>query len=328
MGLRNVDWRSTARVTVIVGSYNHAAFLRQAIAGLESQTFRDFNVVIFDDASSDDSPRLILELLTTCSFPAVFHRHVENIGLCASLNEALRFTRSEFVVVISADDWIESTRLEDQVAALDAAGDASALCYSNARNVDREGLQLAGNFIEDRIGSDAPPSGWVLPDLLRINFMPTLATMIRRSAIEAVGNFDESMLSEDYDLWLRLASKYQFLYLDKFLANYRLLDHSLTTVVFSENRDRSRAEQIRSLKKILNLSRETDKQVLNRIRELSVWRYLDSATPREVLADFTLVARYRHDLKSLAYLMCARIGVPGRRIAQLRRPSTFVRSRR
>jgi glycosyltransferase involved in cell wall biosynthesis len=215
----------TPLVSVHVTTYNHSRFVLECLESLRAQTFRDFEVIITDDASSDGTADIIEAWLARTSFPARFLRNRINRGICANRNTALSLTSAPFVCSLAGDDADEPDRLERQVAFFLTQPEEVAAIYGDMRLIDAQGKSLELFY---RTSTEPPGDGWIFSRLLRRNFMPWPATMLRRSAIEAVGGHDESLAYEDYDMSLRLSHAFAFRYLPGAVVRYRVLTTSLS----------------------------------------------------------------------------------------------------
>lgn len=222
---------STPTVTVIALCYNHARFVLETLESIRAQTFQDFELIVTDDASRDNSPELIAQWLAEHRPDASFIRHASNAGLCRTLNEALADARGAYVCMIATDDTWYPDRLARHMEAMAAAPANVAVVYSDADQMDEEGNALPTKFIEYYRKDFAPPSGALFPILADGNFIPAMAATIRRSAIDAVGGYDERLSYEDYDMWLRLAPQYDFLFCPGRVARYRIVSTSMVRVL-------------------------------------------------------------------------------------------------
>jgi glycosyltransferase involved in cell wall biosynthesis len=153
----------------------------------------------------------------------------QNLGITKVRNNALRASTAPLVCSLSGDDYYHDDRLERQVAAFANFDDNVAAVYSDERVVDENDEEIISSWLL-RIGKspEAPPEGRIWESLYPRNWIPAPATMIRRSAIEAVGGYDESLLFEDHDMWLRLADRFEFRFLPATLVTYRDLSSSLS----------------------------------------------------------------------------------------------------
>lgn len=219
-------------VTVIALCFNHARFLTECLDSIAAQTFQDFQLIVTDDCSKDNSAQLIESWLKAYRPAATFIRHSVNVGLCKTLNEALAEARGEFICMIATDDAWEPDKIERQLAVAREVGAGVAVVYSDAFRMDEDGVRLDKNFIESHTPECTRPSGWVFSELATRNFIPAMSTLIRRQALVDVGLYDERLAYEDYDMWLRLAARYEFVYCPALLARYRIVSTSLVRTIF------------------------------------------------------------------------------------------------
>jgi glycosyltransferase involved in cell wall biosynthesis len=176
------------RVSVIVPCYDLGQYLDEAVDSVLAQTFQDFEIVVVDDGSTDAGTR---RLLGSYEKPRTRVVRSENRGLPAAKNLGLLHTRGPYVCMLDADDRLEPTMLQKSVAVLDE--DPSIAFVSHwLRTFGDEAWEWT-------------PARCDAPALLDVNTVNG-AALVRRSALEAVGGFDESMRDgcEDWDIWLSL----------------------------------------------------------------------------------------------------------------------------
>jgi GT2 family glycosyltransferase/predicted SAM-dependent methyltransferase len=194
------------KVSVIIPTYNRAALLRRALTSVFAQTFRDFEVLVADDGSTDETAEVCR------SFTEVRYVALPHSGLPAvARNRALDVASGEYIAFLDSDDeWVEN-KLETQVGILEGAPSFGLAC-SNA--------EVAGEMY---LRPDQGKNGMALLTLIGDNFVVTSTAMVRRNALQSVGQFcEEPALRgvEDYDLWLRIASHSGVAYEPKALAVY------------------------------------------------------------------------------------------------------------
>jgi glycosyltransferase involved in cell wall biosynthesis len=216
------------KVSVLVTTYNHAPFVREALDSLTAQSFRDFEVIITDDASSDGTPDLIQAWLEETGSPARFIRNLVNRGICANRNTALSFASGEFLCSLSGDDAYEPERIARQLECFDHQLPDVAVVYSDMRMIDALGRDLDISFLDYLLGEEPAPENRVFDRLLRRCFMPAPAAMIRRACLNVVGPYDETLSYEDYDMWLRLSAHFRFRFLPGYVVRYRILPTSMS----------------------------------------------------------------------------------------------------
>lgn len=222
----------TRLVSVIAICYNHARFVIECLESIGAQTFQDFELIVADDCSSDHSADLIAAWLARNRPDAVFIRHRRNAGMCPTLNETLAHARGQFVSMIATDDAWLPDKIARQLAAMRSLPERVAVVYSDAARMDEAGAPLTPDFIESHRPGLAPPSGRIFPVLADGNFIPAMATLIRRQAIVDAGGYDERLSYEDYNMWLYLAQRHDFVYCPGALARYRIVSTSMVRTLF------------------------------------------------------------------------------------------------
>ncbi len=186
------------RVSVVIPTYNHAHFLGRAIVSALCQTFQDFEVIVVDDASDDDTAQVIERLRD----PRVrLVRLPKHGGAARARNVGIAQARGEWIAFLDSDDEWLPEKLERQLAWLDGDGDPkTALVYCPYYRQGTGGECVVRPKREPRQGDalDALLTGKGIPT--------TSAYLVRRSALLAIGGFDETLASaQDLDLLLRLA---------------------------------------------------------------------------------------------------------------------------
>lgn len=220
---------TTPAVSVLVTTFRHARFVRQALDSLVAQTTRDFEVIITDDASDDGTADVIRAWLDEHHLPARFIQNRTNRGLCANRNTARSLAIGEFVCSLSGDDVYEPERVARQLECFGQQPAGVAAVYSDASVIAADGTFLQASFICKILGDEPlPESHLMFRRLLRGTFIPAPAVMIRRSAVDAVGGYDESLFIDDWDMWLKLAYRFAFHHLPGALVKYRVLPTSMS----------------------------------------------------------------------------------------------------
>ena len=221
-------------LTVMAVCFNHARFLTECLDGIRAQTFQDFQLIITDDGSTDGSPALISDWLSKNSVSAHFIRHESNRGLCPTLNEALAAVQGKYLAKISTDDVWLPDKLARQIQEMESLSDRVAVLYGDALQMNEAGKLLPRRYLSE-VGFDGvAPSGRIFRSLVRRNFVHGVTTLIRTGCLRTVGGYDESLAYEDWDMWLRLAQRYEYRFSPEIFAKYRIVKNSLsrTTVAW------------------------------------------------------------------------------------------------
>jgi glycosyltransferase involved in cell wall biosynthesis len=249
---------ATPRVTVIATCFNHKRFLVDCLESIRAQTYQNVELIILDDRSTDGSPDLIDDWLRTTGVNARFIAHGKNMGICRSRNEALRHATGKYVATISTDDVWLPEKLAVQTEMMEQQPDTTAVVYSDALVMDEDGNALGPMFIEQHRSFTTMPDGDIYRDLLVGNFIPSLGTLLRRSALQTIGPYDEALVFEDWDMWLRLARRFRFAYSPVPVARYRIVRTSLIRELAGERRADLAESSIRIRLKHVGQSAEMD----------------------------------------------------------------------
>lgn len=197
-------------VSVIIPTYNSASFIGDAVESVLNQSFTDFEVLVIDDGSTDDTEKALEQYASS-----VRYIRQPNGGVAAARNRGIAESRGRLVAFLDADDtWFQS-KLERQVAALGQHRNFRA-CYSAYTVVDSKLSPTRIQRSERR--------GKALEDLLtRGNVIGSICTVVcERSMFSEVGGFDPALSQcADWEMWIRLAMHTDFLYLDEPLVTYR-----------------------------------------------------------------------------------------------------------
>jgi len=225
-----------ARVSVLVTTYNHAPYVEEALDSLRHQTCQDFEAIITDDASTDGTPDRIAGWLARTNVPYQFIQNPVNRGICANRNSSLARSTAPLVCSLSGDDAYTPDRLAVQVAAFGAQPKDVAAVFGDMMVVRADGTETGITYLNSKFGGDPPPEdAGVFASLLSNNWMPTPAVMVRRDAFDVVGSYDETLINEDYDMWLRLSRSFRFRYLPRVIHRYRILPDSLSHASTNEH---------------------------------------------------------------------------------------------
>lgn len=192
---------SAPLVSAIIPTYNRADFVGQAIeSALSQRVDGGVEVVVVDDGSTDDTPR-VLEAFGT----RILCLRQANQREGAARNAGVSRSRGRYLAFLDSDDYWLPGKLAADVSRLDAA-DQPALVYSRAANVDPAGRLLGTRYLPS-------PQGDVFWALARESFVPLSTTVVRRDAFDGVGGFrPDPALSgtADWELWMRLAARWPF----------------------------------------------------------------------------------------------------------------------
>jgi len=213
------------RVSFVVTNYNYARFLPQAIDSLLGQTFGALELIVVDDNSKDDSGAVLDRYAADPRVRII--RHQTNQGSIRSYNEGLALATGDFVGVFDADDYVlDPEAIARQVAVFDAHPEVG-LVYSAFHQVDeysqpfRACRPFHGDYVRPGLAE--------FSDLIFLNYIAHSGTLVRRTCHEALGYYDPRLpYAGDWELWLRVATRYSVGYIDAPLYAYRVHINNMT----------------------------------------------------------------------------------------------------
>jgi len=204
------------RASLIIPTFNHARFVGAAIDSALAQTVSAFEVIVVDDGSTDETPTVLARYAGR-----VRVLRQENRGLSAARNAGLAAAHGTFVSFLDADDVMAPTKLAAQLEVLERSHAIGwTYCDVLMETVATGAMARAS----ERFGyASRALDGWLFPELIHGNFIPAIAPLVRRTALEVAGGFDERLTAlEDWDMWLRLSLIAEARYTPAVLVTYRI----------------------------------------------------------------------------------------------------------
>lgn len=212
-----------SQISVVIPVYNGERTIEETIASVLAQTFTDFELIIINDGSQDNTVEIIQQIIKETADPRIKLYSYNNGGLAASRNRGIDKSQGEYISFLDADDLWTKDKLASQYQALQAHPQA-AVAYSGTDWIDE-----AGNFLKH----SSPPSlsGDIYGVLLLSNIVGSGSNaLIKKGVLSITGGFDESLkASEDWDFLIRLAAKYQFIRIDTPQILYRQSPNSMSS---------------------------------------------------------------------------------------------------
>jgi glycosyltransferase involved in cell wall biosynthesis len=190
-------------VSVIIPTYNRASWLKGAIDSVLNQTFSNFELLIVDDGSTDNTKELVDSYGDKIKY--IFQ---PNQGPAAARNSGIKNRQVELISFLDSDDrWLKD-KLQTQVNLM-TADPSIKICYTDEIWI-RRGKRVNPKKIHQKY------SGWIYQQCLPLCIISPSSVIIHREVFEKVGLFDESLLvCEDYDLWLRVSHHYPIAFINK-----------------------------------------------------------------------------------------------------------------
>lgn len=249
-------------VSVVIPAYNYARFLPFAVESCLQQTYPNFEVVVVDDGSKDNTREVMARY-----GPPVRYVHQDNAGLSAARNTGIREAKFDFLCFLDADDLLLPTHLSDSMAAFAKLPPDYALVACDDALVDVDGKPLPFT-----VHAPVLPREVTLKDILmRTRFSPTGA-VARKAVFAECGGFDTALRStEDRDMWIRIAAKRRIWHQGRVLVEIRKHGNNM-----SNNADRMKNNMAVVLKKAYDAEVVAKSNVCFWLQVFSYWRFQTS----------------------------------------------------
>jgi hypothetical protein len=230
------------KVSVIIPTYNSEKYICKAIDSVLMQTYKDFEIIVIDDGSSDNTKDILSKYNGK-----IRYLYEDNKGASAARNLGIKESRGEYVAFLDADDIWLADKLKLQVDAINTDPQIALVC-TDAESFNEQGivkttffttadpdrLLKRGYYIRHKIAQRKINDlyqfkGNFYKELISRNFILTSSVLMRKTCFDKIGYFNsEFHVTQDYDLWLRAAMHFPFLYINKVTFRYRLRDDSLS----------------------------------------------------------------------------------------------------
>lgn len=311
-------------VTVFTLCYNNGRFVVQGLESVRNQTYKNIQHLIADDCSQDDSVSLIENWIREHNYKCTFIKRTRNLGICKGLNELLRLAKGKYVAGTDDDLWLPD-KTSRHVAIMESQPEHVGVVYSDAYQIDEQGNLLPKMFIEAHRKFEKMPEGNINKTLWEGNFIPAMTALIRRSCFDKVGGYDEDLVYEDWEMWLRISENFQFLYSPVPCAKYRIVN---TSMVRTKQKEIARSTDAIFIKNLLDgtIPETARAEAIDRLRSHAIDTYRRSA--RESRREFSRLLRYRHDKGAIIMYSLSTLGIPFSNFEKLQRFwQTFRHSR-
>jgi glycosyltransferase involved in cell wall biosynthesis len=206
-------------VSVVIPTFQHARFVGQAIDSVLAQTYRDYEIIVVDDGSTDDTQAVLAgyrALITPI--------YQENRGLSAARNAGIRASSGKYIAFLDADDLWLPEKLERQAPLFEQDASVGLVC-SDMSYFDQDGDRPGTAFgMKDR----PIKRGMVYPQIFLNSFIFMPTVVVRKSCFDERGLFDETLKAcEDLEMWLRITKVHAVDFADAPLAKYRFSTNQL-----------------------------------------------------------------------------------------------------
>lgn len=207
-------------ISIILTSYNHDNFLSESIESILSQTYENFELIIWDDNSGDNSYNIAKKYNDN---RIRLFKNSKNKGASYGVNKAIfNEVKGDYICVTHSDDVWRNTKLEDQLKCFFNKNISAVFCKPEL--IDEHGYNLKSHELNNLFISDNKSSHrWLEHLFYNGNFLCHPSVMIKKECYLDLGGYHEQLLQlPDYDFWIRLLSKFEIYILDKPLIKFRV----------------------------------------------------------------------------------------------------------
>lgn len=205
-------------VSVVIPTYNRADLIADTINSILAQTFRDLEIIVVDDGSTDDTMLVVAQYQNVVKYV-----RKENGGEASARNLGIKLAQGKYIACLDSDDLWQPIKLERQVAFLESKG--YQWVYCDAELFDGSTGHTFGLYSQQHHPHYDKSAHVVAQKLIMDDFIPCPSPLLHRSIFHHVGYFDESHLlrmRSDWEMWLRVAARYPLGYIPEALARYRI----------------------------------------------------------------------------------------------------------
>jgi glycosyltransferase involved in cell wall biosynthesis len=216
-------------VSIICLCYNHERFIAEALDSVLAQTYPNLEIIIVDDCSTDNSVAVIQQYLR--QYPQLtFISTGTNQGNTRAFNMGWRAAKGAYIIDFATDDVLLPERVTQQVKTFLSLDESYGVLYSDAEYIDDNGQHIKYHCTRNKEGkvTSFAPSGDIFRHLLGRYFVCPPSMMMKRSVLEELNGYDESLAYEDFDFWVRSSRTYKYFFMDASTTKRRVHTHSLS----------------------------------------------------------------------------------------------------
>ncbi len=263
---------SNPLVSVICLCYNQASLVEDAIGSVIHQAYENIELIVIDDASTDESKFIIEKLSGIHGFKTIYNPF--NQGNCRSFNIGFKHSKGKYIIDLAADDQLMSTRIADGVKTLEAKGNEYAVDFCDVELINENGKSNGTHFKRDKHGKliENVPEGDIYTTLVERYFLSAPSMIMRRNVLEELNGYDENLSYEDFDFWVRSSRNHKYVFTNKVLVKKHIPHQSLSTIQY-ERKNKHCISTAKVCEKIftLNKTHEENKSLLKRINYELKW---------------------------------------------------------
>jgi len=297
--------QSLPLVSIVALCYNHEKFVQECLTSILNQSYPNIELIIIDDHSGDESVPVIKKWIDEHNYSCRFIEHQTNLGLAATLNEALSLIRGDYYHPLSCDDVIMPEKTLVQVETFLQSKTNYAVVYSDIFTINESSEIISDSVFHSR-GWTSPemiPSGYIFRELSKECIIPAPSAMID-STIGKDYRYNESLEMEDWDLWLRISKEHPIKGIPDRLVKYRIHSQSM----YQQRSHKYVDSMLRINKAHIGFDKEADIYLKDFIYRESILNYMHGGINNlKWLCQRFLI---KPSMKNLMHVLLALFGIP------------------
>jgi glycosyltransferase involved in cell wall biosynthesis len=244
-------------VSIICLCYNHEKFVVESLQAVVNQSYKNIELIVVDDCSSDNSVSVIKKWLL--DFPDIqFIVNEKNLGNTKTFNSAVKFAKGDYLIDLAADDILLKNCVALQIEKFqNSLFKNLGLVYGNCENIDEQGNFDSYYFEVDKNKNtiEKRKTGDVYASVISTGkAICSVSALVKRAVFDALNGYDENLAYEDLDLWIRISRNYNIDFIDEILVQKRIVSNSMSTHFFKRN-SKLNHSTFKILKKTIALNR-------------------------------------------------------------------------
>ena len=244
-------------VTVICSCFNHADYVLESLQSVLNQSYKNIQIVVIDDVSSDNSVKIIQDFITPHP-EIIFIKNSENLGLNVSVSNAMQFVKGDYFIDLAADDVLLPNCITTQVNTFKNSKFKNlAIVYGNAELIDENNNHLEYYFKTNKNlkSQENLNSGNIYQEIIsEKTVICTVAGMYNKLVFDNLSGYDQSLAYEDFDYWIRASRNHNIEFIDAVLVKKRILKSSMHNS-FRDFHDKYGQSTFKILEKAYHLNR-------------------------------------------------------------------------
>lgn len=218
-------------ISIICLCYNHAKFIEKTLNSVKTQSYKNIELIIVDDKSTDNSVQLIQQWIPlNPELQTQLIINPSNSGNTKSFNKALKLSKGSFIVDLAGDDMLNTNFVKHQLEGFNSSlYPNTGVVFCNVERIDEDDHHISFHFdiSKDQKTKNVPPDGMIYDRLLHSYLINPASMMSKREVFETLDGYDERLAYEDFDFWIRSSRTFHYQYVDDILVQKRTVRSSL-----------------------------------------------------------------------------------------------------